>query len=97
MERTVCVVTDSTSDIPRDVAAELGRSRLELALADVTPRALHIGPDVHLDRVAHSSSPFVFRGNQGRGANIPSGIHTQSIRLHISDGARCARRERERS
>lgn len=24
MERTVCIVTDSTSDIPRDVAAELG-------------------------------------------------------------------------
>ncbi|MDP2300101.1 MAG: DegV family protein [Coriobacteriia bacterium] len=30
MERTVCVVTDSTSDIPRDVAAELGISIVPL-------------------------------------------------------------------
>ncbi|MDO8880052.1 MAG: DegV family protein [Coriobacteriia bacterium] len=30
MERTVCVVTDSTSDIPRDVAAELGISVVPL-------------------------------------------------------------------
>ena len=37
-----------------NIAAKHFNSALEFALADVAPRALHVAPDVDLDRIAHA-------------------------------------------